>query len=118
MTSAYAGQNKDSGEYYYWASNDEGSFVMLAIYNEDSKKTVSYVGEAQVKGNNVTVTDYETGNQIGFDVTNNDDGTVTLDLGKKYGKATIEECDVSDVFDAFKNLDQYTEAAEPNNDNN
>ncbi len=109
MTEGYAGVNVDSGEYYYWASNDDGSFVMLAIYDDQSNATATYVGEATVTGNNVTVTDYATGDKIGFDVTSNSDGTVQLDMGEQYGTVILQPAEVSDVFEAFQNLDQYTQ---------
>lgn len=110
MTSAYMGTNEDTGETYYLAMNDDGSFGMLAVLNTngDSATSASFVGEGTVTDNNYTITDYVSGDQIGFDVTDNGDGTYTLDLGDEYGKATVAQVDVSDVFNAFKTIDKYT----------
>lgn len=110
MTSAYMGVNEDSGETYYMAMNDDGSFGMLAVLNTNdpsNPSNASFVGQGEVNGNNYTITDYVSGDSIGFDVIDNGDGTYTLDLGD-YGQAKVAQVDVSEVFDAFKTIDKYT----------
>jgi len=102
----------DKGETFYYAEANDGSKqAIMVVYDPSSNKYVSFVGTAeQVSDNQVTITDFQTGNTLTFAITAADqDGNVVIDMGEQ-GNAVLAKCDPSEVLKAIQAIGTYGDA--------
>ena len=109
--SGYMGVS-DKGETFYYAESTDGSNKgVMVVLDPSSGNYVSFVGDvSNPQPDYVEIKDITTGNTLTFQVTAADqDGNVVIDLGDQ-GKAVLAKCDISEVVDAIKKIDQYGNA--------
>lgn len=107
MSEAYMGLT-DAGEGFYYASNADGSLVIIMVLN-DAGESVSFVGPAETQGNQIRVTDMVNGSTLTFSVEPQSDGTMVLDMGDT-GKAVVASCPPSEVLTVMEQIDTYSKA--------
>lgn len=106
MAEAYMGVT-ETGEGFYYAGNEDGTFAIILVADPNTKETASFVGKCeQVSDTQLTITDDETGNALTFGIAPQEDGTLSLDLGD-LGKAMIEKCEISTVLDAMQTINDH-----------
>ena len=102
----------EAGETVYYVGNDDGSKTGIFFLDADNMANVSFMGPATVTQQNgenlITITDELSGNTLTFGVTNNDDGTITIDMGNELGKAILAQADVAETVNAIKTIQTNT----------
>ncbi|SES75140.1 hypothetical protein SAMN05216348_102196 [Olsenella sp. KH3B4] len=111
ITEAYMGAS-EAGETIYYVGNSDGSKTGIFFLDADNMANVSFMGPATVTQQNgenlITITDELSGNTLTFGVTNNDDGTITIDMGNELGKAILAQADVAETVNAIKTIQTNT----------
>lgn len=107
--SAWMGAS-DLGETFYYAESADGTQGVMVVMDEDGNY-VSFVGDVtNPQENYVTITDFQTGNSLTFEVTAADEeGNVAVDLGEQ-GKAVLASCSIDEVMNALQAIDTYGNA--------
>lgn len=111
ITEAYMGAS-EAGETIYYVGNSDGSKTGIFFLDADNMANVSFMGPATVTQQNgenlITITDELSGNTLTFGVANNDDGTITIDMGNELGKAILAQADVAETVNAIKTIQTNT----------
>lgn len=111
ITEAYMGAS-EAGETIYYVGNNDGSKTGIFFLDADNMANVSFMGPATVTQQNgenlITITDELSGNTLTFGVANNDDGTVTIDMGDELGKAILAPADITETVNAIKTIQTNT----------
>lgn len=109
LTEAYMGAMDNSDETLYYAGCDE--YGILMAVSSDATENINFVGPIKNNENGtLTITDEESGRTLTFSVIDNGDETITMDMGDDIGTATIINCDVSKVLEAFEIFDENTKS--------
>lgn len=99
-TDAWKGDTENGKTVFYAESPSGTSQALIAIYDPETKELVThYIGEATKDDNAIIIKNADgSGDGFAFGIeSQNDDGTAVLDLGEKYGKATVKRVD-KDAF--------------------
>ena len=109
LTITYMGTT-EAGEGVVFCTDENVTFAVLNIIDPETSTSVSAVGEVTEEENGyLTITDETSAYTLTFEVVDNGDGTLTLDMGD-VGACTIEACEQSDAFEALAISDEYTTA--------
>lgn len=105
-TDAWAGAS-DAGFDVYYAQAPEGTAqAFLVIYDPESETLETWVGDYEVPEDGfVELTDAGNGAGFAFAVVEQDESSVTLDLGEEYGIAELSACDIDEALDAISEVD-------------
>lgn len=109
LTVCYLGKT-NAEEPVVFCANDDISFAILGVVDPNTMNSISCVGDVVEQDNGyLTITDRSSGYALTFAVTQNDDGTITLDMGD-VGSCTIAKCSQEDAFSALDTLSTATNA--------
>ena len=101
MIEFYSGKS-DAGESVYYAGGQAGENAILAYVDPENSQIATFIGPTTLSEDGlVTVTDSTTSNTMTFSVSTNGDGTLTLDMGADFGKATVSTCSSDEIVDAL-----------------
>ncbi len=108
MATCYVGYNAENEEEFTAISFDaEGANGIVAI--SDATQSVSFVGAVTVDGDAITVVDEAAGLQITMILTDNGDGTYTLDMGEG-ATMIVAPATADDMMYILAVIDSYTAA--------
>lgn len=81
----------DKGDSLLYSEDDADHITTLLLFGEhdESSEVLGYSGPSKVEGDNVTISDTETGKDYTFTITDRTDASMTIDLGE-HGKGTIK----------------------------
>lgn len=109
LTVCFEGMS-EAGELAVFVASDDMTFAVLGVADPETAESVSFVGELTEDADTgyLTITDETSETSLTFEVIDNGDETLTLDMGDT-GKVTIVSCTQDEAFDLLDTLDQYTE---------
>ncbi len=108
MATCYVGYNESNEEEFAGISfSEDGTSGMLVV--STATESASFVGAVTVEGDAITITDETAGLAITMILTDNGDGTYSLDMGEM-GTLVVAEATADDMMYIVAVVDSYTNA--------